>query len=342
MLGKRLGAALVVVLLAAGCSVDGFERTAQDAARALDRLFGVDKSSGTATGTATEPAARPAPPVGKAEGLYRAGLAARRADRDETATARFRQAAEQGHAAASYELGRAYAEGRGVPRDLEAGAQWLNLAADRGDPRAQYLVGAALYAGNGVARDRARAAEYLGKAAVQGHADAQYLLAKAFANGQGVPKDPAWAARWYAKAARQGHLEAQFTTGVIHAAGRGLPKDLTAGYTWIVIAAERGHGGAIELRPVLAGRLDDAQRRAAEVRAASFAPRSNTRFADPPTVTYLQMALTRLGYPAGQADGVMGSRTRKAIRAYQKDAGLPADGELTPELLTHLLEESRG
>lgn len=333
MLSKRLGATLAVVLLAAGCSVEEFKRSTEGAARGLDRLFGVDKDSGSA--------ATPAPAPSRGEGLYRAGLNARRAGRDETAAARFRQAADEGHAAASYELGRAYAEGRGVPQDLEAGAKWINTAADRGDPRAQYLLGTAFYTGNGVAQDRTRAAVYLGEAAVQGHAEAQHLLAKAFANGRGVPKDPAWAARWYAKAARQGHLEAQFTTGVISAAGRGLPKDRAAGYTWIVIAAERGHAGAVELRPVLAAQLDDTQRSAAEGRAAAFTPRPNTRFADPPTVTYLQMTLTRLGYPAGRADGLLGRRTRKAIRAYQKDAELPVDGELTPELLAHLLEESR-
>jgi TPR repeat protein len=333
MLAKRFGTALAVVLLTAACDVDALKQSALEASQRLDRLFGVDKSSATA--------AKPVPPASKVQGLYQAGLAAQRIGREETAAARFRQAAEQGHAAASYELGRAYAEGRGIPQNLEAGAKWLNLAADRGDPRAQYLVGAAFYAGKGVLQDRARAAAYLGKAAVQGHADAQYLLAKAFANGQGVPKDPAWAARWYAKAARQGQLEAQYTTGVISSAGRGLPKDPVAGYAWIVIAAERGHRGAVELRPVLAEQLDRQEISAAEARAAAFAPQSNTRFADPPTVTYLQMTLSHLGYPAGQPDGLIGPRTRQAIRSYQQTAGLPADGKLTPGLLERLVEDSR-
>ena len=333
MLGKRLGAALAIVLLATGCSVESFKHSADRAAQSLDLLFGVDKG--------TEPADRPEPPLSKAESLYRVGLDARAAGRDQTAMARFREAAEQGHAAASYELGQAYAEGRGVPQDLEAGAKWLNLAADRGDPRAQYLVGAAFDTGNGVVQDRQRAAVYLGKAAVQGHADAQYLLARAFANGRGVPKDPAWAARWYAKAARQGQLEAQYATGVISSAGQGLPKDPVIGYAWMLIAAERGHRGAIELRPLLVGRLDDPQQRAAEAWASAFAPRANTRFADPPTVTYVQVTLNRLGFPAGRPDGLLGPRTRRAIRSYQRAANLAEDGKLTPRFLERLLEDSR-
>ncbi len=334
MATKRLAAALVALLLTAACTdLDAFKRSTQNAAERLDRLFGVDK--------AARPAAKPVPPPSKSEALYEAGLAARQAGREETAARRFQRAAEQGHGGASYELGRAYTGGHSVARDLGAGAKWLNLAADRGEPRAQYLVGAAFYSGTGVDRDRERAVAYLAEAAMQGHADAQYLLAKAFANGQGVPKDPAWAARWYAKAARQGQLEAQYAMGVILSAGYGLPENPTAGYTWILIAAERGHGEAGSLRPALAKRLSAGQRHEAESRAAAFEPRSNTRFADPPTVTYLQVTLNRLGYPAGDVDGLIGPRTREAIRAYQKSAGLSVDGRLTPRLLERLLSDSR-
>lgn len=39
-----------------------------------------------------------------------------------------------------------------------------------------------------------------------------------------------------------------------------------------------------------------------------------------------QEQLNTLGYEAGKPDGVVGSRTRAALRAYQLQAGLPADG----------------
>ena len=53
-------------------------------------------------------------------------------------------------------------------------------------------------------------------------------------------------------------------------------------------------------------------------------------------VEELQTYLTRLGYDPGEADGVVGARTRSAIRSYQRAAALPPDGYPTPELLASL------
>jgi membrane-bound lytic murein transglycosylase B len=53
----------------------------------------------------------------------------------------------------------------------------------------------------------------------------------------------------------------------------------------------------------------------------------------------LQEGLTTLGYDTGGLDGVLGRRTRQAIRDYQKARGLPADGYATASLLTRILNE---
>jgi len=50
----------------------------------------------------------------------------------------------------------------------------------------------------------------------------------------------------------------------------------------------------------------------------------------------IQEELAAHGYRPGPADGVMGPRTRAAIEAYQRDAGLPVTGEATKELLDRL------
>jgi membrane-bound lytic murein transglycosylase B len=50
----------------------------------------------------------------------------------------------------------------------------------------------------------------------------------------------------------------------------------------------------------------------------------------------LQEALTAAGFDAGQADGVLGSATRAAIRSYQQRQGLVADGYPAAALLEHL------
>jgi peptidoglycan hydrolase-like protein with peptidoglycan-binding domain len=56
-------------------------------------------------------------------------------------------------------------------------------------------------------------------------------------------------------------------------------------------------------------------------------------------VQRIQSGLTRLGYNPGPSDGVLGGKTRGAIRAYQEDNRLLADGVPTPELAAHVEEQ---
>ena len=273
------------------------------------------------------------------DALYDLGLRLKSDGEASEAAERFRQAAERGHGPAAYELGEAYNAGRGVDKDLEAGAKWINTAASRGEPRAQYAVGAALYNGAGVARDYKRAVRYLGNAASQGNADAQYLLGESYANGRGVTKNLAWAARWYGKAAEQGHAEGAFSYGVVQAAGLGVPTSLSRGYAWLDIASERGHSKAGEVRAAIANKMTSAQIAAGKRRAAAFEPQSTADFADKPTVMYVQHSLNRLGFNAGPVDGLVGPRTRSAVSAYLSSVGEDGAGsDITPALLQRLFE----
>jgi membrane-bound lytic murein transglycosylase B len=54
----------------------------------------------------------------------------------------------------------------------------------------------------------------------------------------------------------------------------------------------------------------------------------------------LQQRLGHLGFDTGGADGVIGSRTRAALRAYQVEQGLPADGYATVSMLERLQAET--
>ncbi len=49
-----------------------------------------------------------------------------------------------------------------------------------------------------------------------------------------------------------------------------------------------------------------------------------------------QSGLKELGYDPGPVDGILGPRTRAAIRAYQKDHRLPVDERPTPALALHI------
>ncbi|MCC7275192.1 MAG: peptidoglycan-binding protein [Alphaproteobacteria bacterium] len=54
-------------------------------------------------------------------------------------------------------------------------------------------------------------------------------------------------------------------------------------------------------------------------------------------VERIQDELEERGYRPGPDDGVLDQQTGAAIREYQRDAGLPIDGEATPSLLDHML-----
>lgn len=62
----------------------------------------------------------------------------------------------------------------------------------------------------------------------------------------------------------------------------------------------------------------------------------NERPLHPKELRALQTRLTANGYDTGGVDGMLGSRTKKAIRAFQKDQGLIPDGHATPGLLSRL------
>jgi len=55
----------------------------------------------------------------------------------------------------------------------------------------------------------------------------------------------------------------------------------------------------------------------------------------------LQDSLTKLGFSIGAADGMIGAKTRAALRAFQKSRGLAADGFATFDLLARIATEAK-
>jgi lytic murein transglycosylase len=69
------------------------------------------------------------------------------------------------------------------------------------------------------------------------------------------------------------------------------------------------------------------------------APRLRAGNATPPSreqVQEAQQLLQKLGYDVGKADGVIGAKTRAAVKAVQQQLGLPADSYPDPTFLTAL------
>ena len=152
----------------------------------------------------------------------------------------YRLLAEAGVAEAQIALGWAYANGRGVPRDIAEAVRWFRRAAEQGVANAQYALGAMYDNGQGVVQDDAEAVRWYRMAAEQGFAEAQYNLGNMYANGRGVVRDDAEAVRWFRMAAEQGDAQAQFNLGVMYANGRGVVRDDAEAVRWWRMAAEQG------------------------------------------------------------------------------------------------------
>jgi membrane-bound lytic murein transglycosylase B len=59
------------------------------------------------------------------------------------------------------------------------------------------------------------------------------------------------------------------------------------------------------------------------------------------TVLDLQARLARLGLYRDEIDGLVGPKTRSAVRLFQQQSGLPADGHPTPEVVRRLQQTAR-
>ena len=179
--------------------------------------------------------------------------------RDATEAVRlYRLAAEQGNDASQWFLAIAYDRGRGVPRDAAdaaLAAKRYRLAADQGNANAQNSLGVMYDHGWGVPKDITEAAKWYRKAAEQGDSSGQVNLANMYANGDGVPKNSVEAVKWYRKAAYQGFCAAQNSLGWMYENGEGVPKDEIEALAWMNIAAASGWDDAVKSRNALEGVL---------------------------------------------------------------------------------------
>lgn len=91
----------------------------------------------------------------------------------ESAAAWFFRAAEQGHAAAQFNLGLMYAEGQGVSKDSTKAVELFTKAAEQGNVDAQNNLGVMYFVGEGASRDIDKAKQWFEKAAAQGNEEAK-------------------------------------------------------------------------------------------------------------------------------------------------------------------------
>lgn len=151
-----------------------------------------------------------------------------------------RKLAARDYYPAQFNLATMYAEGLGIPRDIDQAVTWYRKAAAEGSVKAIYNLAMMYSDGRGIPRDEQRAAFWYRKAAYYGYADAQYNLALMYAEGHGLPQDDKQALYWYRKAAARGNPTAQYNLGVIYADGTGVAKDEKQAIYWFCKAGSRG------------------------------------------------------------------------------------------------------
>ena len=245
------------------------------------------------------------------------------------AVAWYRQAAEAGHAEAQYNLGVALIEGHGVPADSKAAVRWLTEAEGKGVAQAAFNLGVIAELGLGGEPDSAAAARWYGKAAAAGDMQAAAAIARLRNHEPGEPAED------FAKAEASGPIP-----GVILASTAPLPPrkpadpDRSSGRDAPPVAAP---APAPAMPPVTSGRDrgDDTP--------GGFVPPDNHDMRPPShasaeDIKAAQQILARLGYNPGPADGKRDSQTMEAIVTFQRDAGLPIDGEVSDRLLERLIQ----
>ena len=183
-----------------------------------------------------------------------------------------RTAAIKGDAAAAYEVGVRFAEGKGVPANLDEAAKWYNRAAQAGVVPAMFRLGTFYEKGLSVKRDFDTARRYYVQAAERGNAKAMHNLAVLDADGGGKGADYKSAAQWFRKAADRGVADSQVNLGILYARGIGVEQNLAESFKWFSLAAAQGDADAGRKRDDIAKRLDPQSLAAAKLAIQTFTP----------------------------------------------------------------------
>jgi len=181
-----------------------------------------------------------------------------------------RAAALKGDPTAAFEIGLRFAEGKGVPQNLDEAAKWFDRAAQAGIIPATFRLGTFYEKGLGVKKDVDLARGYYLKAAERGNAKAMHNLAVLDADGGGKGANYKSAAQWFRKAADRGVADSQYNLGILYARGIGVEQNLAESFKWFSLAAAQGDADATQKRDDIAKRLDAQSLAAAKLAIQTF------------------------------------------------------------------------
>ena len=167
------------------------------------------------------------------------------------AFAYFKQAANQGHTEAQYQLSICYDRGMGVRRSITEAAKWCQMAAYGGHAQAQSEIGYCYEYGQGVVRNIKEAVRWYQIASEQGNVEAKNNLAFCYQKGKGVLKNVDEAIRLYQEAAEAGHASAQYNLGFCYWYGEGIESDKIKAIELFERSAANGNAKASQMLKIL-------------------------------------------------------------------------------------------
>ncbi|MBN9431910.1 MAG: sel1 repeat family protein [Bosea sp.] len=189
---------------------------------------------------------------------FRLGFNAYKQGDKTTAIEALTYAAEKGHAAAQWKLGRMYAEGDGLAKDdMKAFEMFSEIADGHADDNpdgssARFVANAFVELGSyyregipnsAIKPDFGRARQMFAYAASYfGDPEAQLNLARMYYEGEGGDPDPRQAVRWAKLAATKGNVRAQALLGHMLFEGEGVGREPVLGLMYLNVARDRSQG----------------------------------------------------------------------------------------------------
>ena len=283
---------------------------------------------------------------------YEEGVAAYGRGDFPAALREFEDLALQGDAAAQFYLGIMYDRGGGVAQDDGEAVKWHRLAAAQGSAKALNNIGLLYQNGFDVPRDLAKAYAWYSLAADSFGPGRQREQAARKRDGVAKEISPQ-------QLGRARRLARAWSPGTAAIAAASTPtrafvalvqdKLQRSGHDPGPVDGLMGFATRAAIRAFQAARQIPITGEISEELLRELDTASLERTARPPThepsvpaaptgalVARVQEKLARSGHDPGSADGIVGPKTRTAIRAFQATKDIPVTGEVSAELLREL------
>lgn len=271
--------------------------------------------------------------------------------------AQLEKRAFEGVPEAQHDLATLYASGKLVSQDYKRSAYWFSQAADGGVANAHYNLGVMFQQGLGVKQDMKKAIGWYEKAAELGHPEAMYNLGIAYIEGVGTDRNIDRGVSFFKRAANAGVSQAAYNLGVLYESNFIGSIDTSKALEWYQVAANENHADAIAAIERIKGQMgtvsDQALTLADMVEPAAGGDEeegvgqgdaslpgdempaivSKSSSHDILLLQRIQAILARQGFLPGKPTGTLDAQTEDAIRAWQKQQGLKADGIPSATLL---------